>query len=301
MIFCVFSYNRGDFLKHCIETIERCAASAEIAVFDDNSDDENTRVVLADIAGRHRVYYTQESSTHKLGGLYGNIRAAVNAFPDAPALCLLQDDMQMVRPVSASELADIEACFSHNSRLAFIHPCFIKTTTNKKYRRALDYREHEGLYFRQGMGHGAGNFFSAVSILCPVRLRAAGWKFATSEPANDQRASQLFDNLAQLRNPFAMWLPEVPAYRGKIKTLALRLSERARGVGLYPFRVMSEEENQRFIGREAEVLPVAEDFLELVGEGPAKPWEYYPLQNKPWLKRLNGLELAARRLWARFS
>ena len=55
MLFCIFSFNRGQFLQNCVQSIERAAPHASIAVFDDSSDDDFTRGVLQEISQRHAV------------------------------------------------------------------------------------------------------------------------------------------------------------------------------------------------------------------------------------------------------
>jgi hypothetical protein len=102
-----------------------------------------------------------------------------------------------------------------------------------------------------------------------------------------QPKAAAFGPMGYLFAPFAMWLPEVPAYRGKRKTLALRWAEQRRGCGFYPFRIMSADEVERLLARGPEVLPVAEDFLHGERSTPPAPWTYNPLQAEPLLKRLN--------------
>jgi hypothetical protein len=134
-----------------------------------------------------------------------------------------------------------------------------------------------------------------VLITRPSRLLSRGWIFARSEPENDRQASRLFGKLGHLHAPIAMWLPEVPAYRGKRKTFALRLAERRRGVGFFPFVPMTGAEVARLKSRSPTVLPVAEDFLACSNASLPVPWMYYPLQGSRLLKKLNGLELSLRR------
>ena len=45
--FCVFSFNRGRFLEHCVRSIERCAPTAAVHIYDDASDDPDTLAALA--------------------------------------------------------------------------------------------------------------------------------------------------------------------------------------------------------------------------------------------------------------
>lgn len=295
MLFCIFSFNRGRFLENCVQSIERCAPGARLAVFDDDSDDPATREALARIAARHPVIRPGKASSHRLGGLYGNMQSALEYARDEPLVCFLQDDMQLVRPVDGDDLRAVAAAFDADERLAFLQPCFLKGCNRERDARTLAFDARRRLYFRADSPQSSGRHFSAVLITPPARLLARGWVFARSEPENDRQASRLFGRLGHLFAPLAMWLPEVPAYRGKRKTLALRLAERRRGCGFYPFEIMMPDEVARLKSRPPEVLPIAEDFLRTVNPGLPQPWMYYPLQGSRLLKKLNAAEVSLRR------
>ncbi len=292
MLFCIFSFNRGQFLRNCVQSIERSAPHARIAVFDDNSYDDFTREVLEDISRRHTVLQPGKTSTHKLGGLYGNMQSALEYARDEQLVCFIQDDMQVVRQISEQEVEDIHGIFAADPELAFIQPCFLKGCNRARDVATLQYDADKKAYFRKDTSQSAGRHFSAVLITKPARLLEKNWVFARSEPENDLQARQLFGKMGHLYAPIAMWLPEVPAYRGKKKTFALRWAEKKRGVGFYPFEMLSEVELDALVLRSPNVLPVAEDFLRCSNDTLPKPWMYYPLQGSKWLKKLNILELA---------
>lgn len=295
MIFCIFSFNRGRFLENCVRSIEQCVPQASIIVFDDDSDDPGTLEVLGAIEGKHEVLKPGNVSTHKLGGLYGNMQSALEYCRDEPLVCFLQDDMQVVRAISSSELEEIDAKFDDES-LAFIQPCFLKGCDRKRDTALMEFDPAQNLYFRGESSQSAGCHFSAVSILKPSRLKAAGWQFARNEPENDRQAAAKFGRMGHLFVPFAMWLPDVPAYRGKRKTIALQIAEKRRECGLYPYKIMSEKTVADMYVRSTETLPIAEDFLESEGAARSKPWTYYPLQGSRWLKKMNSFELFLRRI-----
>src|SRR5690606_36497204 len=107
--------------------------------------------------------------------------------------------------------------------------------------------------------------------------------------ANERQAKTLFGPMAYLRAPFAMWLPAVGAYRGKKKTWALRVAEKRKYCGFYPFRIWSKDEVSIFRYRSARDLPVAEAGLDCGPNAPARPWTYNPLSGERLLKHLNNL------------
>ncbi len=297
MIFCIFSFNRGQFLKNCISSIESCAPGHPIAIFDDNSDDPETKQVLESYSAKYQVIRPDQGgkSRHHLGGLYGNMQLAFETFRHADLVCYLQDDTQIVRKLDDDDFDRIEHAFKAKPSLAFINPCFIRGinfTKNARY----SYSTEMGLYFKESSPRSSGAYFSALLIMKPQRLTSAEWTFACSEPENNQEASKTFMQMGYLHAPFSMWLPEVPAYRGKKKTIGLKLAEKKRNCGFYPFALMTEQESTSLKNRDDRKLPVAEDFLSCVDFEPPKPWAYNPLANTGWMKTLNQLEVSIRRL-----
>lgn len=292
---CIFSFNRGRFLRNCVESIRSCIPGAEIVIFDDNSDDPDTCEYLAEAAEFCRIVEPREIGTIKHGGLYHNMNAALDLLRDRRLICFLQDDTQVVRPVSSSELVAIDGLFAQNPALGFIHPCFIRGIDLTKRSVVPLEGPAAGFFFRKDTGQSAGIHYSDLVVFKPDRLVKAQWCFQQSEPANDEQAKGLFGMMAYMWTPFAMWLPEVPAYRGKKKTLGLRMAERKKQVGFYPFRILSESDVDRMQGQESPQLPVAEDFLECTPGSPARPWTYNPLTGLRLMKNLNNLEVAFRR------
>mgnify|MGYP006286484113 CR=1 FL=1 len=295
LVFCIFSFNRGRFLRNCVASVERCAPGARIVVVDDDSTDQDTRTALDAIGLTHEVLVPKHLSRHHLGGLYGNMQSALEHCADAPLLCFLQDDTQLVRPVQAQDVAFFEAAFDGNPRLAFLHPCFVKGLHRASGAR-YTFDERRGLYERAPTERSAGRYFSAMLITRPSRLLARGWRFRRGEPDNNQQARELFDPIGYLPAPIAMWLPAVPSYRGKRKTLGLRLAERWGRCGFYPFRILDEAEVGALRARPTAEPPYAEAHLECLPSTPPAPWTYGPLAGRRLLKALNNLETNLRRV-----
>lgn len=292
---CIFSFNRGRFLKNCVDSILTCIPNAEIVIFDDNSSDPDTRRYLEEAGTFCRILGPQVIGTIKHGGLYHNMNAALDLFSDRSMICFLQDDTQVVRPVSESELRDIEQVFEESPELGFVHPCFIRGVDLAKRPVTPLPGPSPELFSRKPTGQSAGIHYSDLVVFKPDRLIRAGWSFHQSEPANDNQAKGMFGMMAYMWLPFAMWLPEVPAYRGKKKTLGLRWAETRKKVGFYPFVLWSEADVSRRKQRGSRQLPVAEDFLECFPYAPPKPWTYNPLTGLRLMKTLNSVEVALRR------
>lgn len=233
---CIFSYNRGNYLKNCIASVESCAPESRIVIFDDDSDDSETLEYLREIGNKYTIIQPGHSSSHHLGGLYGNMQSALDYCKEENLLCFLQDDTQLVRAVTAEDIKVLIGAFDQNPQLGFLHPCFIKAV-NLKQGASYSYDPSLNLYFRDLTKRSAGRYFSALLITKPARLRASGWRFAASEPANSQLAQKHFLPMGYLFAPFAMWLPEVPAYRGKRKPLRSGWQKKT------PLRLLSVQDN----------------------------------------------------------
>lgn len=292
MIFFVFSYNRGPFLGNCVESIVRCSPDSEIVVFDDQSDDPDTVRILKELSKNHRIVSSGDDSGHKHGGLYSNMQSALDLVEGDELICFTQDDTQVVRFLTDEDQRFIEACFSKHPDLGFISPAFIRGITLKRAGdNPFSYDAEMDAFFSRSSKRSAGVFYSDIFLSTSGRLRGNGWVFGQGEPANQKQAKSKFTAMAYMRTPFLMWLPNGGAYRGKTKTLALRLAERSKHCGFYPFQYMTEKEIQTLMSCSPTRLPVAEDFLKTIQGNPQKPWVYNPLQGSRVLKHLNQAEL----------
>lgn len=296
---CIFSFNRGKYLRNCVDSIRRCIPDADIVIFDDNSSDPETCAYLKKVSASYQVIRPEKQGTIKHGGLYHNMDSALRRFHNRRLVCFLQDDTQVVRPVTFEELSALDQIFEKTDGLGFIHPCFVRgIDLTKRPVTPLPGPAPE-LFFRKDTGQSAGIHYSDLVVFRPGRLINAGWEFKQSEPSNDQQAKRLFGMMAYMWLPFAMWLPEVPAYRGKNKTLGLKLAERKKGVGFYPFQLWSDSQVAELKARSGNKLPVAEDFLICMPKNPPRPWTYNPLTGLRFFKQLNNFEVALRRWFKR--
>lgn len=291
LAFCIFSYNKGQFLRNCIESIEICAPGVPIYIFDDDSTDSDTQQYIDSISTKHHVVINKKKGDGKHGGLYHNMQVAFETLENFSLLCFLQDDTQITRPLDSIEIQNFSAAFKKYPSLGFIHPCFIRAIDANK--NTITPREGliDNSYFRSDTGQSAGIHYSDIVLFSPEKLRENDWYFTNSEPRNDKLAKQVFGSMLYLYSPFAMWLPEVPAYRGKKKTRALKIAERKRGCGFYPFNIWTNVQVRQFLGRQNYDVPIAEKHLECNPQPEYEVWRYNPLSGYPFLKKLNIIEL----------
>lgn len=296
--FLVFSFNRGEFLAHCINSIRRCAPDCAITVYDDNSTDPLTRQLLSRLDKDKDVTVVQpiaDGTGGKHGGLYYNMQQAWQALSDDTLICTLQDDMQMVRPLCPGEIGHWHHLFSSGAHRGFLQPAFIKSLKPAGTSQ-VRYDDNKQVYLIDREQRSAGAWYSDIFMIKVGLLRQADWQFRARESGNEQQARQHFQQMGYVRNPFVAWLPGAPAWRGKRRTAAMKYAERSRHCGFYPLQIMSEQQSSAFCARADDQLPLAESVLTLESERKLeKPWFYYPLQDRRLLKQLNRLELTLRR------
>jgi len=319
----IFSFNRAEFLQHCVASVERCMPFAHILIVDDHSTDPQTQAVLAQLRQRHNVIQPSRDNGElqsKHGGLYANMQLALDwlsAIDDSPAgagqaspdplnvaigtnapaiargseiiMCTLQDDMQIVRPVAFEEFLAMQASWRASPQQGFLHPAFLKGSERQRNDLALHQDGH--VYINQRRNSSVGAWYSDIFIAPVARLRQHGWQFGARESANEAQARQLFEPMGYLLNPFIAWLPAAPCWRGKRRTWAIRQGERRHGCGFHPFHEMTPQQLRTLCERPPSQLPYAEDYLRLQTDSLTQPWVYHPLQGSRWLKWLNSLEL----------
>jgi|TARA_A100001518_G_C1225058_1_gene72477 glycosyltransferase involved in cell wall biosynthesis len=299
MIFFVFSYNRGPHLKNCIESIEHCAANHQIIIYDDASEDPETQAILKDIAQRHEVRQpdiTGSESQH--GALYTNMQRAIESIEDDCLICFLQDDTQLVRKINEHDIQCMEQYFENFPNGGFLAPVFQKQITRQRTRDRFVFYPNRGVYVCEHTSRKsvAGVYYSDISVTRIDRLKQFNWAFARDEFDNEQQAKNCFIEMGYLPAPFAMWLPNPPAYRNKKKSLTFQLAEIINKAGFYPFNIMDNDTAQALRERPTHHAPIAEDYLSVSVEGLKKPWIYDPLRRYRILRKLAKLETFLRRL-----
>lgn len=301
MIFFVFSYNRGPHLKNCIESIETCAAGHPIIVYDDASEDPETRQILSQIGKHHEVRTRDDKgSGDQHGALYTNMQRAIESVANDSLICFLQDDTQLVRKIDDRDIQFLEGYFEKFPKAGFLAPVFQKRITRQRTLDRFVYREDRGVYVceHRSKKQVAGVYYSDISVTRSDRLREVNWKFVAGEFDNEQQARASFLEMGYLYAPFAMWLPNPPAYRNKKKSLTFRLAEIVNKAGFYPFGIMDEEAVARLRTRPHSQVPIAEDYLEVTVPGLRSPWIYDPLRRYRILRKFAKFEAFLKRITA---
>ncbi len=295
----IFSYNRGAYLKNCVDSLQRNMPGIGWMVYDDGSDEPDTVAYLQSL-GEH-VLHMKSTDADRHGGYYYNMQAALDA-TQADYLLMLQDDLQVVRPFALEDLSRIHQVFDQSPSTVFISPLFLKGSKRAYFQQR--YQPDAGLrcyrWFADPNETGkVPQKYADIAVLHVARLRQSGWRFAASEEANGALADQLFGDMVQVADPWVFYVPEEPAYRGRVLTFGAKLAVRMSGNQVKSFQDLSPQALLAFAQRDLGVYPFAEDFVDTVDPTVRKPYKFNAYRTR-WLPLiLNKLELLWRRLWHR--
>lgn len=290
----IFSYNRGDFLAHALHSVREMIPDAVVKIVDDHSNDSATRHFLARC--EVPVLYPQTADKSRHGGLYLNMQLALEDC--ATTYCLfLQDDMQIVRPVDTADYRYLDEFFTAFPQTGFLNPVFLKGQRAKRDLRISKVNNSFPVYFRHypEKAHPRGISYADVVIAHKPRLVAKNWQFSQGEVGNAQRAMETFGGMGMMRDPFVMFLPQVPVFRGKQKTWPVRIAERLAGNEPKSFRPMQAPDVERLRNRDIHQLPVAENYLTPNDSKVKKPFQYSVVNVYPVLRLCHKMTLLCRK------
>jgi len=258
----VFSYNRGRFLRNCVDSVFRHLPDPDVVIVDDNSDDPEVYRVISDNSYRLSVYQPETTGSFYLGGLYSNIDHVVSNNKNTDKALFIQDDMQIVRDVSDFDLECIDLFFGKYKNSINLHTCFAKKSRLISGKESRYFDSEVSAYFRE---KGRRSHFSAVGVMNLRFLNEIGFSFCGTEGRNNEEAKRVADPMGFSFSPFMMWLPFPESSKFRKKTIRHSLAEWWVGAGFYPYRPMTENDVNKLRGRPASELPVAENFLHAEG------------------------------------
>lgn len=284
----IFSYNRGKYLQNCIESIAGNLPGVKFTVFDDHSDEKETVEYLASLG--NKVVLGSDGSGTRHGNLYKNMQMALEQ-SSKRFLLLLQDDIQVVRPVDKHGMACITAIFD-DPDIAFLRPQFMKLGDGERNISLLEPSNKVRAYipkleFKEGT---FGHAYCDV-VLCDVpKLKKAAWTFLEGERANQIQAHGIFKYMPFMADSFIFYCPEVPCYRNKKLFLASKMVQNKLHGKISKFKSLSIEENINFISRGINIWPIAESFLEATNKEVVKPFVYQDYQKSLLLQNIYRVE-----------
>ena len=103
--------------------------------------------------------------------------------------------------------------------------------------------------------------------------------------------------MIQVAEPWIFYVPEEPAYRGRVLTFSAKLAVKMAGDEVKAFHDMSALESLKFAQRPWSVHPFAEDFVNTIDPKIRKPYKFNVYRTLLLPLILNKLELWLRRLF----
>ncbi len=276
------SYNRGKYLLNCIESVKRnFDFDYELIVFDDGSQDPETLRILQQLAHEVRVFRaTGEMKSKKHKGLYANMNRALQYAIDNgfEILAIIQDDLQIIRKVNRQELQTMFRILNLSSMVVVV-PLFFKKNHQKDYANLLAYNADFEFYYAKSNELMYLNGIADIGFFSVKKLTDCSWQFDSNETRNIKKGMQLGFKRAVLKNPFMAYLPWPETHRYRISNFndwITSLTDIWFKAGFHPFKNISETSLQRLFSRSHEIIPFAEDYLELADNVKLKkPWNYY--------------------------
>jgi len=296
----IFSYNRGDYVKNCLDSAKRCFPDAPVTIYDDASTDQKTLTYFESLD--YQVINCRSTVKDRHGGLYNNMQLALDA-AKSKYLLLLQDDTQLVREFDEVDVTCIDSFFDHNQQAAFLNPVFLKghrrKSIDKQLRPQINYRGYFQEISERFKPRPVSMYYCDVVLVHVERLKSVGWVFEDSETSNALQARKHFSKMLQLADPFVMHVPEVPVFRGKKSTLGARLAEKAVGTDVKQFQIMTNSAVADMRERRLSLAPYAEDFLSTTNPNVRKPYNYNAINSHLYTRILHKLEYGVGRLLRR--
>ena len=252
-VICIFSYNRGGFLKNLLESITAYYPEMNIAVFDDGSDEEYTLKVLSEVSANGGYVYARSDNdmSSKHGGLYPMMNQALDYVKKSTYqyAYFVQDDMQFLW--RDNELEErVRKVFSRNE-CVMCNANFLQKITINEIADKLPKASIDNLYAFKNNG------VADTGVIDIAKAKKVNLSFPENGEINNggywhDRGLQLY----WLPQPHLAWVPWPKTYRHK-------LVEQRRVNTLHPIR-----------GRALERLLVNKDYAYL--EDYTKTVRWYP-------------------------
>ncbi len=266
----VFSYNRGAWLDNLIQSVTKLLApplDVELHIFDDHSNDEQTLQVLDRLRAQgvhiHHATDFDMQGRGSRGGLHAGIEASLTRVARKGSLALLlQDDMEIVRPVTVADLAMVRDLVQKTGN-PFVYVNFL--TGGEEYRKKTMNWSEGGYYIKYSPRERRYRAYTDVCAVDVDFLRKSKFAFERSEKKIDHLAAKVFGPMAWSPYPFTAMLPDPAVYR----------EGRLFSGQVFSFQDFEKESLARFMRRDVQLeLPAAEKYLKVEGVELPTPWQY---------------------------
>jgi len=273
----VFSYNRGIFLKNCVDSLEKYASKYfDLTIIDDFSDDEETKKLLKQYSKKYRIIYPPVKYKNRhTGNFYANMNYAFKDASKANAelILFIEDDMQIVREVHQEDISRINNFFEKNPKSVQLYINFFKKC-NISYKKNIIFDEDSKVaYFRDDQ-HPLNSHYCSNGIFNSKRVSDFIGNLEDKLAVNEKKLKEKGCKMGFYMYPFMMWLPMLVSYRDKKTNRFHKIKEFFANAGYYPYDEMSQETQSKLLKHKAENIPYAEDYLKPEKVHKFKRWSF---------------------------
>lgn len=197
----VMSYNRGEYLKNCISSIEKNSFFKEIRIYDDGSNDKKTVSILSDFSKKYTVYINKKETKNELGGIHVNTNKALShAIRDGfEYIFFIHDDVQIVRKCDDHFLNECDRIFSSNNKLVQIIPVFFKGNKSKEYYLNILRIDNNFNYYTDKKLSGIADM--GITRISEIKKENWSWNTEIGEAENMKIGAKLGWFYVKAKNP----------------------------------------------------------------------------------------------------
>ena len=260
---CIFSYNRYNYLKNTVESLNEFFPFGKTCIFDDGSDDTKVLKYLNDVSLKGiDVFKNNKNVKNQVhGGLHYNMTKALELANDFgyDYIFFLQDDVQFMW-YDKNFLDKVEYIFkSCNDALAYI-PLFFKRIN---YVDLCEYDDTVGHY--RGGKHG----FSDIGVASVNILNKIKFKFHSSESDTSRYWFDLGYRVYFSFSPVLAFVPWLATFR--YNELQNKVTPPLKRYYLKP---LSKLQIESLMNHHPDDLPFHEDFCKPLGWRCKTPYAY---------------------------
>lgn len=275
MYYYLFSFNRGTYLENCISSIFAMDQDASVTILDDSSNDIFTIDILSKYSSICKIIPCGALfGSTRYGGLHANMQLAIEDAiqRDIEYPCFIQDDMQLVRPVTQEDNRIVERFFAENPDSYLLSLSFIRNLGAMDFwdKHCID---NSGYAYLRKSAHMYGRAnFSDTGCFAARRFVRMMNTFEIGEAANSDKSTSRGLVIGRSAFPFMCWLPYPPSFNNRKRSLIWKAVESLGQSGYFPINYLSNQEYNSFMTRSPSDLPVMERFLSANGIRPGVNW-----------------------------
>lgn len=295
----VFSYNRGIYLRNCLRSIVALEISCRVFIIDDGSDDPDTQAVISEYHSKFPSITPRLVEVDKnYGGLYANMNYALKhaSHEQLDYALFLQDDTQLVRPLTDFDFANFDRFFDSNPNAIELHVFFEKKIhINRHQHNEVD---GSGAALFRTPAHKGHRGFTDIGLFHVKRTRTILGDFRQDEFENDEACLKMGIRVGFYQFPIGHWLPCPRVVRGRKPSFLLVLSDKLSNAGVYAIKLLTDDDLTKLCAITFPCISpkYAEDWLSTEKDVPHTPWTYGGFSNligRGGVAKICGILLAA--------